>query len=299
MLLSLRVEMAQVSAEEKLFGILFHSLSCPMLAQVSFGSTSVPTKRTENVKQAEALKIFSRIFYAQLGVFFVSSFFIPLLANGPEIWSINIFVEAEAGPASNLYREKLCTQHKNAWMKSWEIVCMRGRKVYGDDEKWMSNWVIQFNWVVKGSIFSELILYHHPFFIPFTLASPSSLVNVLIECGNIEFFSQFPTERKKRERKWRKWKITIEWISEKCWRRFLNFNPSYKCLNTALFSSSLFIRTLHTTSQPFVVVVAQWCREGKISRWKMSSRNFIQFSISLTRHILFLCLEKVFFLWNK
>lgn len=61
------------------------------------------------------------------------------------------------------------------------------------------------------------------------------------------------------------------------------------------FSSSLFIRTLHTTSQPFVVVVVQWCQEGKISRWKMSSGNFIQFSISLTRHILFLCLEKVFF----
>lgn len=93
MLLSCRVEMAQVSAEGKLFGILFRSLSCPMLAQVSFGSTSVPTKRTDIVKRVEALKIFSRIFYAQLRVFCLKLFFISLPANGRKIQLVNIFVE--------------------------------------------------------------------------------------------------------------------------------------------------------------------------------------------------------------
>lgn len=132
--------------------------------------------------------------------FLVSSFFISLLANGPEIWSINIFVEAEAGPASNLYREKLCTQHKNAWMKSWEIVCMRGRKVYGDDEKWMSNWVIQFNWVVKGSIFSELILYHHPFSSPSLSLLPrhSSTSSSSVEISSFSVNFQ-PSEKRERE----------------------------------------------------------------------------------------------------
>lgn len=120
MFLSCRVKMAQVSVEEKMFGILFRSLSCPMLAQVSFGSTSVLTKRMEKVKGAEALKIFSRVFYAQLRVC-VSSlklFFVFFTSKWTRTRSVNIFVEAEAGPTSNLYRENFALSKR---MPEWNV----------------------------------------------------------------------------------------------------------------------------------------------------------------------------------